>query len=157
MAPSFSIRIAATARDFDQGRILFQEYVDQLGVDLSFQHVPAELETIDRQYSSPDGALLLLYYNSEIAGCTGIRRLEREITELKRMYIRPAFRGAGLGAKLLQSAIDRARALGYKKIRLDTLADMHAAQTLYRSFGFYIIPPYCYNPLEGTIYMELRL
>ena len=145
---------ATTAADFQQGKKLFEEYVQSLGVDLSFQDFVKELSTIDQQYNHPEGALLLAYMESIAIGCAGIRKLDEEVAELKRMYIRGEYRGYRIGVNMLEQCLQKAKELGYKKIRLDTLQSMEKAQSLYRSFGFYEIPSYRYNPLEGTIYME---
>ena len=145
---------ATTAADFQQGKKLFEEYVQSLGVDLSFQDFVKELSTIDQQYNHPAGALLLAYLESIAIGCAGIRKLDEEVAELKRMYIRGEYRGYRIGVNMLEQCLQKAKELGYKKIRLDTLQSMEKAQSLYRSFGFYEIPSYRYNPLEGTIYME---
>ena len=148
---------ADTATDFEHGRSLFKEYVASLGVDLSFQDFENELKIIDRQYSKPAGSLLLVFHNGQAIGCAGIRQLDAETAELKRMYVQEAYRGRGIGVELLKRSLQLAKALGYKKIKLDTLKDMAKAQELYRSFGFYEVPPYRFNPLEGTVYMEKEL
>jgi len=148
---------ATTAEDFELGKKLFEEYAQSLGVDLSFQDFAKELYTIDVQYSHPEGALLLAWAESKAIGCAGIRKLDDEVAELKRMYIRGEYRGYGIGVQILEQSLLKAKELGYKKIRLDTLKTMEKAQALYRSFGFYEIPSYRFNPLEGTIYMEKAL
>jgi ribosomal protein S18 acetylase RimI-like enzyme len=93
----------------------------------------------------------------EPAGCTAIRKIADDICELKRMYVHPAYRGRGIGRQLAVAAIEVARRIGYRRIRLDTLPDMAAAITLYRSLGFTSIPPYCHNPIPGALFMELEL
>jgi putative acetyltransferase len=150
-------KIADTADDFEIGKQLFEEYAHSLNVDLSFQNFSAELDTIDKQYHGPAGGLLLAFCGEEPAGCAGVRRLEEGVAELKRMYVRDEYRGQKIGVRLLQGAIDLAKGLGYRKLRLDTLKDMTKAQELYRSFGFYEITSYRWNPLEGAIYMEKEL
>jgi GNAT superfamily N-acetyltransferase len=149
--------IAKTAADFETGRALFQEYAQSLKVDLCFQNFSTELETITEQYNLPGGGLYLALYERTPAGCAGVRKLDEETAELKRMFVKDEYRGHKIGVKLLQLAIDLAKQLGYTKLRLDTLEDMVKAQQLYRSFGFYEIPAYRYNPLGGTIYMEKML
>lgn len=148
---------ANTVADFDAGKILFREYAGQLSIDLSFQNFEAELAAVQKQYNEPEGALLLAYCDGHLAGCVGVRKLDDDIAELKRMYVRNEYRGHGIGARLLEQAIQLSTTLGYKKIRLDTLEDMSAAQALYRSFGFYIIPAYRFNPHKGAVYMEKDL
>ena len=150
-------RQAVTDAAFEEGKRMFKEYVASLGVDLSFQEFDKELQVIGVQYNKPGGALLLVYDDSSAIGCAGIRKIDDETAELKRMYVRDGYRGYGIGVNLLEQSAEIARELGYKKIRLDTLRTMEKAQALYRSFGFYEIPSYRFNPLEGTIYMEKLL
>lgn len=150
-------RVANTNEDFETGKKLFEEYVHFLNIDLSFQNFSKELETINLQYDKPWGGLLLAFCDGLPAGCAGIRRLNNDIAELKRMYVKDDYRGLKIGVALLQQSIDLAKTLGYQKLRLDTLADMTKAQQLYKSFGFYEIDAYRYNPLEGTVYMEKDL
>lgn len=157
MINDITYKVASTPPDFDQAKILFREYADSLGVDLSFQSFENELQIIDQQYNLPTGALLLAYKDDLPAGCAGIRKLDDETAELKRMYVQDRCRGQGIGVHLLEWSLQKAKELGYEKIRLDTLQSMTAAQALYRSFGFYEIEPYRFNPLEGTIYMERKL
>lgn len=152
-----NFRQASSSTDFEMGKELFREYVQSLGVDLSFQDFENELQTIDQQYMPPSGTLLLVFDNEKAIGCAGIRKFDPEMAELKRMYVQDGYRGYGLGVKLLEQCVQVAKELGYKKIRLDTLSTMQKAQALYRSFGFYEIPSYRFNPLEGTIYMEKDL
>lgn len=149
--------IATTEEDFETGKILFTEYAASLGVDLSFQNFETELNTINKQYSKPAGGLLLAFINGVAAACAGVRKLAEETAELKRMYVKPGYRGYRLGAGLLQRSLELAKELGYEKIRLDTLQNMTRAKELYTSFGFYEIPSYRFNPLEGTVYMEKQL
>lgn len=150
-------RLARTGSDFEHGKNLFKEYVTSLGVDLSFQDFENELKTIDRQYNKPAGGLVLVFHKAQAIGCAGIRQLDKETAELKRMFVQETYRGCHIGVELLKRSLQLAKDLGYKKIKLDTLKDMAKAQELYRSFGFYEVPPYRFNPLEGTIYMEKEL
>ena len=154
---TINYRIAGTNEDFETGKKLFAEYAHFLNVDLSFQNFSKELETINLQYNQPSGGLLLVFCDDLPVGCAGIRRLDNDIAELKRMYVKSEYRGLKIGLALLQQSIDLAKTLGYKKLRLDTLANMTKAQHLYKSFGFHEIDAYRYNPLEGTIYMEKNL
>lgn len=146
--------VASTDADYGQGRLLFKAYVASLGVDLSFQDFEYELEEINIQYNKPGGALLLAMKQHAAIGCAGIRQLDAETAELKRMYVQDAYRGLGIGMRLLEDAIAIAREMGYKRMRLDTLQQMTKAQKLYSAFGFYEIPAYRFNPLAGTVYME---
>lgn len=157
MANAIIYRVARSAPDFEQGKRLFEEYVASLGIDLSFQDFAHELQIIDQQYNQPRGALLLAFDHNTAIGCAGVRWHNEATAELKRMYVQDAYKGQGIGVQLMERSLQIARELGYQKIRLDTLKNMTKAQSLYRSFGFYEIPSYRYNPLEGAIYMEKQL
>ncbi|MDB4902626.1 MAG: family N-acetyltransferase [Mucilaginibacter sp.] len=157
MKKVITYRIASTFQEFESGKKLFEEYALSLNVDLSFQNFSKELETIQNQYGKSEGALLLACDGNVFVGCSGVRKLDRETAELKRMYVKNEYRGYHIGTSLLQRSIEFAKELGYKRIRLDTLQSMTKAQQLYRSFGFYEIPSYRFNPLPGTIYMEKQL
>ena len=154
MEQIFLYKIAHTENDFEEGRVIFREYADALGVDLSFQDFEKELEAIQVQYNKPWGVLILVYLNETPIACIGVRGSDEKSAELKRMYVKSPYRGQGIGVELLKRSLEIAKDLGYKKIRLDTLGNMVKAQELYKSFGFYIIPPYRFNPIPGTIYME---
>ncbi|MBI2968787.1 MAG: GNAT family N-acetyltransferase [Bacteroidetes bacterium] len=151
---SYYIIIAKTAEEFSAGKELFIEYARSLGFDLCFQNFDKELEELDVQYNLPEGGLLLIRYGMDYVGCTGIRKLENGIAELKRMYIKPDHRKAGLGKIMMEKAIELAKNLWFRKIRLDTLKNMTAAIHLYKSNGFYEIEPYRFNPLEEALYFE---
>jgi putative acetyltransferase len=140
-----------------QVRELFLEYADSLGFDLCFQGFQEELATLPGQYSRPGGRLLLASWNGAVAGCAGLRPLERGICEMKRLYVRPAFRGLSLGLTLAQRIIDEGREAGYHSMRLDSLPSMNAALALYRQLGFYEIPAYRENPVAGAVFLELPL
>jgi putative acetyltransferase len=134
-------------------RELFGEYAGALGVDLAFQDFESELAELPWNYV----ALLLAEVDGAVAGCAGVREFAAGIGELKRLYVRPGFRAHGLGRELSEEAIARARAAGFRSLRLDTLPTMAAATALYRSLGFREIEPYRHNPVEGTRYFELEL
>jgi putative acetyltransferase len=150
-------KTAESGQDFEHGRELFLEYARSLPIDLAFQNFSKELETMRDQYNKPWGALLLAYADEALAGCAGIRKLNGETAELKRMYVRPEYRGLKLGKELLTRALQTAKDLGYHSIRLDTLSSMTKARKLYESFGFQTIAAYYPNPFEDTIYMERLL
>lgn len=138
-------------------RELFKEYTESLGFDLSFQNFDKEFSELPGKYATPDGRLLLATYDEKIAGCVGLRKFKDDICEMKRLYVRPEFRRKGIGKALSIAVINMAKEIGYKTMRLDTVPWMKEAITLYHSLGFIDIPAYRYNPIPGTIYMELQL
>jgi GNAT superfamily N-acetyltransferase len=148
---------AADAADFAAGRILFEEYAAQLRIDLCFQGFAGELADLPAFYSPPSGCLLLAHSGGLPVGCGAIRRFSADACEMKRLYVRPSARGASLGRRLAEALAARARELGYARMLLDTLEEMTAARTLYRSLGFREIAPYHRNPSPGIVYMELGL
>ena len=150
---------ANTHEDIEQARTLFNEYASGLGISLCFQNFDRELENLPGDYAPPDGRLLLATDDdNQIAGCIAMRKLTPGICEMKRLFVRPAYRGTGLGRVLVDSIIDEARKLGYTHMRLDTLPGrMDKAIALYSSIGFVDIDPYYENPVEGARFMELDL
>lgn len=141
-----------------QARELFLEYAKSLGFSLCFQNFDKELANLPGDYSPPDGRLLLAEYNGQFAGCVALHKLEDRICEMKRLYLRPAFRGKGLGRVLADRIIAEARQIGYQRMRLDTVEPvMKDAVAMYRRIGFREIAPYCTNPIAGALYMELGL
>jgi GNAT superfamily N-acetyltransferase len=148
---------ATTADDFAAARVLFREYAAELGVDLCFQGFEAELEQLPDLYSAPTGGLFIARADARAVGCGALRRLSDEVCEMKRVYVRAEARGTGLGRMLAERLTAKGRALGYARMRLDTLPHLTAARKLYRSMGFTEIAAYYDNPLPGVVYMELDL
>jgi ribosomal protein S18 acetylase RimI-like enzyme len=148
---------AETGAQVEEARTLFKEYADSTGVNLCFQNFGQELDSLPGDYAPPSGRLILAYAGEEPAGCVALRRMDDAACEMKRLYVRPAFRGTGLGRTLAEKIIGEARESGYERMRLDTLPSMRQAIALYRSLGFREIDSYRFNPVEGTLYMELQL
>jgi putative acetyltransferase len=146
-----------TEEHLSQARLLFAEYARDLGHDLEFQHFSQELKTLPGAYAPPGGCLLLATCGDELAGCVALRRQSPTICEMKRMYVRPGFRGQGIGRRLALEIIAIAGRIGYERMRLDTLASMTVPRTLYRSLGFRETAPYYDNPLPGAVFFELCL
>jgi putative acetyltransferase len=144
-----------------QAAELFREYADSLGLDLSFQNFDHELATLPGEYASPRGVLLLAYVDDALAGCCALRPLDSadiaNAAEMKRLYVRKAFRGFGLGRQLAESTLDAARQAGYASVLLDTLDDMEAARNLYTDLGFESTEPYYHNPIAGAHYLQADL
>jgi ribosomal protein S18 acetylase RimI-like enzyme len=149
---------AESDAEIAQTRDLFLEYAKSLGFSLCFQNFDQELAGLPGEYASPHGRLLLAEYDGQLAGCVALHKLEPEICEMKRLYLRTRFRGKGLGRALAETIIAEARAIGYRRMRLDTVEPvMKDAVGIYRRLGFKEIPPYRANPIAGALYMELEL
>jgi putative acetyltransferase len=153
----YTIREATTDADIAHARELFLEYQAELGVDLCFQGFAEELASLPGQYARPAGRLLLAAKESSVVGVVALRPIRSSDCEMKRLYVRSAGRGEGLGRRLTQALIKEARLVGYSRVLLDTLPTMTGAQELYRSMGFVEIAAYCHNPIAGTRYMALNL
>ena len=142
-------------------RELFQEYADSLSIDLCFQQFDTELATLPGEYADPRGALLLALVDGAPAGCCALRPLDTadypNASEMKRLFVRKAFRGFGLGRQLAEATLDAARQRGYACVLLDTLDDMESARALYTDLGFTDIPPYYHNPIQGAHYLKVDI
>jgi GNAT superfamily N-acetyltransferase len=146
-----SPELVATARE------LFREYEAAIGTDLGYQGFASELATLPAPYTPPGGALLIARRGEQVAGCVGLRPMDAHVAEMKRLYVRPAHQGTGLGKRLVHAVIQAARHAGYDELRLDTLASMASAQALYQRLGFTGIPAYNSAHLPGTRFYSLRL
>ncbi len=160
-SPVIALRRPAHATDLLATRIIFTEYAASLSVDLAFQDFAQELDALPGEYTEPYGALLLAWVDGALAGCCALRPFDASdyanAAEMKRLYVRPAFRGLGLGRLLAEGILDAARAAAYHCVLLDTLDDMEAARALYEDLGFVEIPPYYHNPHAGAHYLKVDL
>lgn len=159
--PSIQLVTPTTEAQIEATRTIFTQYAAQLGVDLCFQNFDAELAELPGEYANPQGALFLALVNGEVAGCCALRPLGSvdypNAAEMKRLYVRDAYRGLGLGRQLTEAALDAARMAGYHCVLLDTLDDMESARALYQDLGFIGIPPYYHNPIAGAHYLKVDL
>lgn len=160
---SKSIEIVApnSAKEFDALREILREYSASLSVDLTFQNFEQELASLPGEYTTPRGILLMVTVDGELAGCCALRPMDAvdypNASEMKRLYVRPAYRGLGLGRQLAETIMDAARMAAYDYVLLDTLDDMEAARTLYEELGFEEIPPYYHSPIAGAHYLKAEL
>jgi len=155
---NFCLLQAESPIQIARARELFLEYAQSLGFSLCFQNFEQELADLPGDYVTPTGRLLLAQYENQAAGCVALHKLSDEICEMKRLYLRPQFRGMGLGRVLADQIIAEARGIGYRRMRLDTVEPvMKDAVAMYRRLGFREIEPYCENPIAGALYMELLL
>lgn len=160
--PAIEVRTLSTAQqDLHEVRVLFSEYAGSLAVDLAFQGFEAELAQLPGEYAEPRGCLLIATVDDAVAGCCALRPLDDSdypgASEMKRLFVRKAFRGFGLGRRLAEATLDAARRGGYSCVLLDTLDDMEAARVLYTDLGFEEIPPYYHNPIAGAHYLKADL
>lgn len=150
-------KTAETKKDYEDAKALFLEYADSLNFNLCFQNFQKEIDDLPAQYSGPDGCIILSCENDKPFGCVAVRKFENDICEMKRLYIPKTHRGRGIGRELAVRIILKAKELGYKKMRLDTLETMTEAISLYKSMGFYEIGKYRENPITEVVYMEKKL
>jgi GNAT superfamily N-acetyltransferase len=160
-APDIRLQAPDGPALIDATRALFTEYAQALGIDLCFQRFDEELAALPGEYAAPQGGLLLAFVDGELAGCGAFRPLPdadyANACEMKRLYVRRAFRRFGLGRVLAQALIDTATQAGYSAMLLDTLDDMEAARGLYETLGFVEVPPYYFNPIPGAHYLKVDL
>src|ERR1700691_6067918 len=155
---SLTFAQAETPAQIAQARELFLEYAQSLGFSLCFQNFDQELAALPGDYAPPEGRLLLATCEGQLAGCVALHKLEPGICEMKRLYLRPQFRGQGLGRALVNQIIAEGRQIGYQRMRLDTVEPvMKDAVAIYRKIGFQQVAPYRTNPIAGALYMELHL
>lgn len=159
--PSVSLIAPTTPDEWDAVRDIFREYAASLSVDLCFQNFDAELAQLPGDYAPPRGLLLLALVDGAVAGCCALRPLDTadypNAAEMKRLYVRRAFRGFGLGRELTEAILDGARRAGYASVLLDTLDDMESARALYADLGFEEIPPYYHSPIAGAHYLKVDI
>jgi ribosomal protein S18 acetylase RimI-like enzyme len=154
---SVRLEVVSDAADVPGARELLREYAAGLGFDLCFQNFEQELRDLPGCYAPPHGRLLLARVDDELAGCVALRPLAAEVGEVKRLYVRPAYRGLGLGRQLVGAVLAAGREIGYQRLCLDTHPTMTAAQALYRDLGSQPTEPYCHNPHPGVLYFALDL
>ena len=156
--PVVTLLNPSSAAEMEAVRDIFREYAGTLDVDLAFQDFENELAQLPGDYAAPRGHLLLAVVEGAIAGCCALRPLDAadypNASEMKRLYVRKAFRGFGLGRELAEAMLDQARRAGYACVLLDTLDDMESARALYTDLGFEEIPPYYHNPIAGSHYLK---
>lgn len=159
--PTIEIRTPQRPAEFDAVREIFREYAASLNIDLCFQGFEQELANLPGDYAAPRGALLLALVDGQVAGCCALRPLDNadypNACEMKRLYVRPAFRGLGLGRQLAQTILDTAHLYAYDHVLLDTLNEMETARALYEDLGFVEVPPYYHNPIPGAHYLMATL
>ena len=159
--PQFSLTTPASPEELQATAQIFREYAESLGIDLAFQQFEQELSTLPGDYAAPHGSLLLAWVDGELAGCCALRPLDNvdmaNESEMKRLYVRPAFRRFGLGRLLAEAILDAARRQGYACVLLETLDDMEAARSLYEDLGFEEVPPYYHSPIAGSHYLKVAL
>ena len=159
--PRIEFITASSPQQLQATREIFEEYARSLEVDLCFQQFDEELASLPGEYAEPRGALLLALVDGAVAGCCALRPLDQvdypNASEMKRLYVRKAFRGFGLGRQLAEATLDAARRAGYGCVLLDTLDEMEAARALYEELGFAEIPPYYHNPVAGAHYLKVEI
>jgi ribosomal protein S18 acetylase RimI-like enzyme len=157
MNPELEIITCTTDYDFSIAKKLTKDYMEWLGFDLCFQNIDKEFATFDKMYNQPIGCFIYAKYKGDLAGGVGIRFLEDEVCEMKRLYVYTDYQGLNIGLKLCEEIMSIAKTMAYKKMRLDTIAKLKKAIKLYEYLGFYEIDEYCENPDDTVKYMEIIL
>lgn len=152
-----ALRIMPAYHELDKVRTLFGEYTAMLGLDLGFQNYEEELKNLPGKYNIPRGRLYIADYNDELAGCVALRPFKEDACEMKRLFVRPQFRGHKIGKALVERIIADAKDIGYQHMVLDTVPTLKSAIHMYKGLGFYEIEPYCFNPVEGALFLQLDL
>jgi len=147
----------AAPGDMDGVRLLIREYLASMGLDLSFQGIEEELETLPGKYERPQGAIIVAEAGGALCGCVALRKIGDGVCEMKRLFVKDAYKGRGIGKELVSRIIEEGRAKGYRAMRLDTLSTMKSALKLYGAFGFRETEAYVYNPIKGAVYLEKSL
>ena len=159
--PNVQLHSPRSLSELESVRALFVEYASALNIDLCFQNFSQELEALPGEYTAPRGALVIVLVDGQPAGCCAMRPLDAvdytNACEMKRLYVRPSYRGMQMGRMLAESILDLSRQAGYDSILLDTLDDMESARALYQELGFEEIPPYYFNPIAGAHYLRAKL
>ena len=160
-APQNELRDSHSTAELEAVGSIIREYAASLGVDLDFQDFEAEMASLPGEYSPPRGALLSAWVDGELAGCCALRPSDSAdyilACEMKRLYVRPGFRGQHLGRQLTEAILDAARRIGYQHVLLDTMSELEAARALYEDLGFVEIPPYYFNPIPGVHYLMAKI
>ena len=151
------LEIKLAYHDIDDIRMLFQEYTCMLGVDLEFQNYNTELLNLPGEYALPDGRLYMAVYDDQLAGCVALRPFDSSCCEMKRLFVRPEFRGKRIGRALVEQIISDAKDMHYQAVLLDTLTSLKDSIALYQKLGFQETSPYRYNPLSNALYLRLDL
>lgn len=161
MSDSIQIQALSEPSELAELRALLTEYARSLNIDLCFQNFEAELTALPGDYAPPRGTLMLARARNELVGCCALRPLDTvdypNACEMKRLYVRPALRGSGIGRRLAEAVMEAAQQAGYATMLLDTLSEMETARAMYQDLGFTEVPPYYYNPIEGAHYLMARL
>lgn len=152
-----NIELKEAYDDIENVKVLFKEYTASLGLDLTYQNYAEEFSNLPGKYARPSGRLYIAYFDGIAAGCAGLRKIDAQTAEMKRLYVRSEFRGFKIGKMLAEQVILEAEAIGYSSIVLDTLSTMKSARMLYKNLGFTEISPYYESPIKDTVFLSRSL